>query len=267
MQPYILPKIIPNQKTGQAVSASTRANRFNVNFNLGDMGIPAADAEALVQDALNNLVEEIRQLWSRSKNAGGQSLETRSPKVRGAVLYNRREWKKLAQHENEVLDGTYEIGKKRKNMNSRDRAFIEKQKLFAKKTKRDFVWHGKTYRPNPNNPTGTWSGLLSASLTATKVVIRAKDGKIPTRVTARITVAPSRGDIVVRKRMNFMTTSSPSFKNASGYMGDALDKTSQFKSYKDTTNLTAARLIAIYNNYKRGKMMYAKIMSTAARFI
>ena len=267
MNPYILPKIIPNKKTGQSVSASTRANRFNVNFSLGDMGVPAADAEVLVQDALNRLVEEIRQLWSKSKNAGGEALDPRPPKVRGAIIYNRRDWKTFAKHENEVLNGTYRIGKKRKKMTEKDRAYIDKQKEFAKVTKKDYVWQGKTYRPDPNRPTGTWSGLLRDSLTANKVVIRAKNGKIPTRVAARITVAPSRGDIVVKKKMNYMTTSSTSFQNTKNYMGDALDKTSQFKSYKDTTNLTAARLIAIYNNYKRGKMMYAKIMSTAARFI
>ena len=267
MFPYILPKIIPSKKTGQSVSATTRANRFNVNFSLADMGVCAADAERLVQDALDNLVEEIRGLWSQSKTAGGTQIEPRSKVVRGAPIYNKREWKTFAKHENEVLSGSYKIGRKRKKMTEKDIKYINRQKEFAKRTKKDYVWQGKTYRPDPTNKTGVWSGLLRDSLTATKVVIRARNGKVPTKVSTRITVAPSRGDIVVKKKMNYMTTSSASFKHTTGYMGNALKKTTKFKSYKETDTLTAAKLISLYNSYRRSSRMFTKIVSTARRFL
>lgn len=267
MKPWIMPKLVASKKTGQLISSTTRANRFGVNFELGGMGVCAADAEAMVQDAMNNLVAMVRKLWAEGKNPTGQQLEDRSAKVRGAVLYNRGSWENLAKHEAEVLNGTYKINRKKKNSSQKDIDYIAKQKEFVKDVKRNYMWKGKVYHSSAKNYVGTWSGLLSDSLTAEKVTIKSRSGKIPTRVTCRLTVAPSRGAVVIRKGMNKLDSNSAAFEDTSNYLRDCVKDTTQFKSYKDSDRITLAKLQAIYNSYRAKKQILSKIMKTAARFI
>jgi len=266
MQPWIMPKIVPHKDTGNIITSSQRANRFNVSFSLGSMGSCAVDAEALVKDAMDNLVNEIKALWSQSRSADGTRLPERKVNALGPIYYGST-WEFFASKEAEVLKGTYRIGRRTKKITPIGRRNIEKQKQFVKETKKKYKWNGRTYIPNAENRPGIWSGLLLDSLTAERVVIRQRNGKIPTKVRCRLTVAPSRGEIVVLRKMNAMSTNSPAFVKTTGYMADATKKTTQFKSYRDSNDMTMAKLISLYNSYRRSRKMMSKILSTASRFI
>lgn len=260
---FIMPRF-ETKSIDSIINKTARKNRFNATFTIGGIGVSVVDAEIFVNDMCENLVAMIRLNWRNNKNAAGEACGTRRQK--GYRIGSIRYWYSLRQYikkQIEAIDGTFKIPRK----NKKNAEQVNELREWVKTQQKMFIWKGKKYYPDPNEDCPVYSGLMLESLTAERVKIRSKNGKIPTKVNCRITVAPNRGEIAGRNNLMVIKPGSETHREISNYVNQMTGKAIAFQKYTEKEKLTLAKMAAIYNRYKNQYRQVQRIMSTAKRFL
>lgn len=257
---WVMPRIAsrstkdPLFRQQHGVVKGDRGNRFNVQFDLGSIACCAADAERIVQDAMRILVAGVKANWSRGRSAGGEPLDP--PKKR----YKKRKipgiprsmtFAQAAALENKVIDGNLKYHKE----TEKNRERIQKLKDWARQVRKNYTWNAQIYRPPKNigedKVVGFWSGLLVASLAASTVRIRARNGKTPTRVQCRLSISPKRAGAMKSMRMWDLAPSDPVWQEVQTFMRWAVMNTTAFKSWSNKQDWNQSELRQMYRTMLR----------------
>lgn len=230
---------------GSALRTAGRGSRFNLDFNLGSLRASWADARAFIEGATEWFEDRVRWNWTHGLNAGGRALQPRSKR---AKFYNAIPGKKMtpnqvSKYENQVMDGQFVTIRARLKWSdktesarrrSRDKldAAMNKQEVWIKSTKRRYTNHGQKFYPNPDSPSGMWSGLLVDSWHATPTKIRESRGRAPSKVTVRFGIANKRHKVVFRRRMNDLRPGDPTWIDFENYVRGSITHTTTFGSYR-----------------------------------
>jgi len=264
MQSFIMPKMVYNDKSSSGITKTTRENRFNVSFEVGQIGLCVADAERVMQDVLNDLVTRIKNEWkSGNKACGEPAAYTRPTYYYVGGIRRKIKIDEYCKYQNEALNGTLKVPRK----NKKNAEQIKDLRAWIKWTRKNYTWNGKVYHPRTDGNMLDYSGLMIDSLKADKVRIRAKTGRCPSQVTCRITVAPSRGESVARRGLLLVQPWSPVWEESEKWVEQCVKRTTVFKRHDDKEKLTLAKMNAIYNRYRNRYMMIAKMVNTAKRFM
>jgi len=265
LKPFILPRLVSRKGTDYKLTRDKRGNRFQATFELGSLAAGATDAQAVVQDAIDDIVARIRMNVAMGKRASGKPLP------------ERREWKwfepyrrnlrtaHYAKIEREVLEGIWKAPRIKAN---RSNIFeVQAAKAFVKETKKNYKFDGKTYLPHPNNPDGNWSGLFIESMKADTVRINSKEGKCPTKVNTRITVSPKRKDYALNAKVFDLDANSEVYAGAKKYIDTISKRTIIIRSFKAKADVTAAQVESIYNRYKQMYLTLRKVQRFVQRAV
>ena len=264
LKPWIMPRLVSQSKDGvnTAVVKTQRKNRFNATFELGSMASCAADAATLVDDAAADLVARIRMNWLQGKDADGITFKHRDDYQCVEDIPRAFSLAEYAKYENQVLDGTFQIQRKSKKKNNSKQ--IDAWKAWAKFVRKNYTYNGKVYHPSEKKNVGNWSGLMADSLHAEPVRIRSRNGKIPTKVTVRITVAPQRGEAVDKLQALRMDSRSEAFRNIQKHTEWMAKQTTVFRSYEERASWTAQDLVRLYNRYRAIRNVLVKVSRVVA---
>jgi hypothetical protein len=273
---WIMPRIATKDygKSGQVSQFAItrekgRANRFNVNFQLGSLAACPADAERIITDALNILCWKIQENWRSGLSAAGWTLK--KPKRKGrkipGIPWRRVSYEQAGKYENQSIDKTMKFSA-RTEKNAKN---IDAQKAWSKSVKKNFTYKKELMRP-PLNVTpeekivGHWSGLLSKSLTIATVRIKSKKGRVPQMVRTRITVAPSRADAMKSMKMfDIVEGGDNTWSFVHDFIARAVKQTVIYRNWDNARPITQNEINKKYNDFFRRHMTSAKVMKMLTR--